>query len=149
MRKISVLFITLGLILFNNAYAGSIKEEYELQERCKNSADKWFQKEWGGKHTSSNEEMVIMADYKCHYNKKLNKCFVLLTTISIPKKDKKGKKIETAVLFDINENKEYGSYDKIQNESGYGYVLEIKSSIEIKCSTKGDWDLLVKPYMEE
>lgn len=149
MRKISILFVMLWLIIFNIAYAGSIKEEYELQERCKNSADKWFQKEWDGKHISSDEERVIMADYKCHYNKKLNKCFVLLTTMSMPTKNKKGNKIETNVLFDINENKEYGSYDNIQNESGYGHVLDMKSSIDIECSTKGDWNLLVKQYMEE
>ena len=148
MRKISIIFIILGLIIVNNAYTGSIKEEYELQERCKDSADKWFQKEWGGKHLSSDKEMTLMADYRCHYNKNLNKCFIILTSISIPK-NKKDKSIETVVLFDINENKEYGSYDKIQNESGYGYVLNMKNNGKVECFAKVSWELLVKPYMED
>jgi hypothetical protein len=147
-KKKIILCIVLGLILANNTYAGSIKEEYELSERCKKSADDWFQKEWGGQHISNDGKMTTMADYKCHYNNKLNKCFVLLTTTTIPK-DKKGRIINTNVLFDINENKEYGSYTKIQNESGYGSLLDIKSSLEVECTTKGAWDLLVKPYMKE
>jgi hypothetical protein len=147
-RKIALIFVMSWLIIFNHVYAGSIKEEYELSERCKKSADEWFQKEWGGKHLTGDKDMTIMADYKCHYNKKLNKCFVLLTTISIPK-NKKDNKVETVVLFDINENKEYGSYDRIGFENGYGRILDMKSSAEVECNTKGAWDSLVKLYMEE
>ncbi|MCX5890653.1 MAG: hypothetical protein NTY36_14580 [Deltaproteobacteria bacterium] len=147
MKKIFSSFI-LAIVLISNSYAGSIKEDYELSERCKRSADEWFQREWGGKHISGDKDMTLTADYKCHYNRKLNKCFILLTTMSMPN-NKKDKIIETAVLFDINENKEYGSYDKIQDESGYGNALNIENFNKVECTTKGAWDLLVKPYMEE
>lgn len=143
MRKITILLVMLGLFIVNSVYAGSIKEEYELQERCKNSADNWFQKEWGGQHISNDDKMSTMADYKCHYNKKPNKCFILLTTTTIPK-NKKDSIVRTSVLFDINENKEYGACTIVQNQDYLdAYVLETK------CSSKASWDLLVKPYMEE
>lgn len=136
-----ILFVMSFLTLFSNTYAGSVKEEYELQERCKKSADAWFEKEWG--HYSEKNK-IILADYECHYNKKLNKCFVVESNITIPK-NKKGIKIVSYRLFDINANKIYGQWlgGVLQ------YVIDMRSSIKVECSSKSEWDLLVKPYMEE
>jgi hypothetical protein len=150
MKKFHILFIILGVLLINNAYADSLKGEYEFQERCKKSADEWFQREWGGKHTNKDEKWNTIVNYENHYNRKLNKCFVLLTTTSIPI-TKKDHLIIQNVLFDINENKEYGRYDTAQNPIdktillSIGYVLDIRSSSKVECPKKAYWDELIKP----
>lgn len=150
MRKISILFVMIGLFLFNIAYAASVKEEYELQERCKKSVDTWFQKEWDGRGTHEDKDFVTMVDYQNHYNKKLNKCFVLETITVVDKKSKNNTR--HIVLFDINENKQYADFFtnwKSLYIEGAGWVLDMRSSNEIRCRDKGTWDGLIKPYMEE
>ncbi|MBM4274767.1 MAG: hypothetical protein FJ134_09970 [Deltaproteobacteria bacterium] len=150
MKKVSILFFMFGLFLFNIAYAASVKEEYELQERCKKSVDAWFQKEWDGKGIHEDKDLITMVDYQNHYNKKLNKCFVLVTTTMDNKKSKNSTK--HIVLFDINENKQYGdfftTYKSLYLE-GTGWVLDTRSSNKIICHDKGNWDELIKLYMEE
>lgn len=150
MRKTSILLVMFGLFLFNIAYAASVKDEYELQERCKKSVDAWFQKEWNGRGIHEDKDFVTMVDYQNHYNKKLNKCFVLVTTTVVNKKNKNSDR--HFVLFDINENKQYGDFFtnwKSLYIDGVGWVLDIKNPNEIRCRYKGTWDELVKPYMKE
>lgn len=85
-----------------------------------------------------------MSSYVNHYNKKLNKCFILITTTHYPK-DKKTDVLLMKVIYDINENLPYGNFDKY-NKTTNPWCCNV---LEKVCKYEREWDLLVKPYMEE
>jgi hypothetical protein len=136
MRKISILFIMLSLILFSNSYAGSIKEEYELQERCAKSAADSFKKSYGNEG--------ILTHYSNHYNKNLNKCFILIISTTLPKGKQEHPSL-SKLLYDVNEQKEYASFFMFTDSR------EIMDCTVLgkPCSSQIEWDTLIKPYMEE
>jgi hypothetical protein len=109
----------------------SAKEIYELQERCGKQTSEFFKKEYGNGIASNG----IFSGYQNHYNKKLNKCFIIITSTSPSMKLKN--------LFDFNENKELGSF--VVNK----YLPMDCRVFEKKCKSEEEWDSLVKPYMEE
>ena len=95
----------------------STKEEYELQEKCGKRAAEWGD-EWGaqlgGRTYFDKDGMEEWRDFVNHYNRKLNKCFFLLT-IRWSLKIMEGRLyVIEKHLYDINENKEYGSFTLIQ-----------------------------------
>jgi hypothetical protein len=137
---ISLLFL---LTLFGNAYAASSKEDYELQERCGKRAEERFKSAYGN-GISKYEENTIMSDYTNHYNTKLNKCFVLTTSTIIPKKEKESGSYSKD-LWDINENKNYGSFSKFI----VGDKLTSCRVLNKFCASEAEWDALIKPYIEE
>lgn len=121
-------------------YAGSIKEEYELQERCgKSAAD--FYKEYDPNSTS----------YINHYNKKLNKCFILITVIS--KSKKSNYVIHQEWLYDVNDHKAYGSFfTTIENVKGKlvrKRLDRLCTGLGESCSSVSEWEAVIKPYLEE
>src|SRR5258708_2273501 len=65
---------------------------YQLQERCGKRAEEIFRHDWGREP---------LANFQAHYNVRLNRCFVIERSSSGG--------MSTQVLFDANENKEYGS----------------------------------------
>ena len=138
---IILLLIFSFLFLPRNIYSSSKEEDYRLQEKCGKQCEEMFKKEFGNGLTSD-ENSSMFSGYQNHYNKKLNKCFILVTTKSYLK-DKKKDVLLTKELVDINENKYYGSFSK----SG-GMTVNCIVSGE-KCKSEEEWDLLVKPYMEE
>jgi len=101
------------------------KENYELQEKCGKRCEEWVKKEYNGTNCS----------YKNHYNKKLNKCFILVSC--------NGNNISTEILFDINENNKIGGLSDFKN----GKVFCSMSDKE--CKSVSEWEILVKPFMEE
>jgi len=132
-----------SLLFVQHCYADSNKVEYELQERCGNKADKWFKAEFGN-GIKSDKDGLFISNYQNHYNIKLNKCLITLTFTTLPK-DKNKNSIVSKQLFDINENKEYGSY-----AASTGIVKPIQCIVDGKyCNSEGEWDVLVKPFMEQ
>ena len=69
------------------------KEEYELQEQCGRRAEQW---------AKAHNDVI---NYTAHYSSRLNKCFVLATLSSIVSD---GFSTSITVLYEVNENKEYG-----------------------------------------
>lgn len=139
-------FIGISFSLFANTYAASIEEQYELQERCSKRAEELFKKECGN-YIVSNEAGTTMSNYTNHYNRKLNKCFILVTQTSIPKDKEAMEKWGVSTyktLWDINENKLYGSFFKFSKDG-----LTDCEVLGKHCSSEYEWDALVKPYMEE
>ena len=136
MKKIMLLFIfCIGLffLLFGDGYAVSKKEDYDLQERCGKRAEEYFKRDYG-----SGDNGDEHYNYINHYNTKLNKCFMLVTIGSLEKK------LIQEKLIDINENKEYGDIIyKLDNKQMHCMFLDKV------CRSKDEWDVLVKPYMEE
>ncbi len=126
-------------------HAAPNKQEYELQERCGKVARETFEREWGKGGLVKQDGQTMMTGYENHYNTRLNKCFYLQSTTMYPKKgDRNRNSTLLMLLFDINENKEYGTF------MGGGSVAPAACSVLGKqCDSEGAWKLLVKPYMED
>jgi hypothetical protein len=145
MRRVILLmalvYIGMSFSLFVNSYAISDKkEEYELQERCANRAEEYFMKEFGN-GTWTYGSVTFSARFTDHYNKTMNKCFILITLEGIG---------DTFVsefkdLKDVNEMKEYGSFTKCNNRIQPN-ACEVSGKY---CKSEAEWDSFVKPYMEE
>jgi len=92
-------------------------EVYDLQERCGKSSEEYFR-----------NRLKEEGSYTCHYNRKLNKCFLHSFTSS-------GEK-----LIDIQENKIYGkcSYSGVSC-----YYYDNENMI------RNEWEKLIKTFMEE
>ena len=128
-----VFFITSFIFGCNNQT--STKEQYQLQEQCGKRGEEWFNKKYGNENEPS-------LSYRCHYNKKLNKCFIRIIMDSKNKLDNKPYYREA--LFDINENREYGFF--FMDDQGINCFLMVLNK---ECKDRLEFDSLVKPYMEE
>ena len=121
----------------------NVKEEYELQDKCGQRTSEFFKKEYGNGIDNS-KDGIMMSGYQNHYNKKLNKCFILITSKDHPK-DKKMDVLLMKNIYDFNENKEYGSFSKFRKD----VTPSDCNVLEKTCNSEQEWDSLVKPYMEE
>jgi hypothetical protein len=137
-----------GLILIfavsGYAYAQSVKESYELKERCGKRAKETFNKDYGKGYLNT-DDRTFMITYANHYNRKLKKCFVMLNKTGFPKKKDKFGIVTDKTLWDINEMKQYGGFFKFSK-------MEKPLSCQVLnkvCNSEVEWDSLVKPYMEE
>ena len=117
-----------------------------LQEQCVNRSKEYFKKEYGnGMINGVNGERLI-SQYTNHYNRKLNKCYILITSTEfIRNKENKIENIGLKTLFELNDNKEYGSLIKFENDN----KLINCRILEKYCNLEREWDLVVKPYMED
>lgn len=122
----------------------TIKEEYELQDKCGRRCEEIFKKEYGKGGITSDESGQMMSGYQNHYNKKLNKCFMNIMTTSYPK-DKTRDVLIMKNIWDVNENREYGSFIRLR-KSPTPNDCKVLDKI---CKSEEEWDTLVKPYMEE
>jgi hypothetical protein len=83
------------------------KQVYELQERCSKRAAEVFEREYSP--VSNTEDGQTLFNYENHYSARLKKCFFLEIAMSYEREEgKPGSKIMR--LFDLNENKEYGTF---------------------------------------
>ena len=139
--KVTGLVPLLALLLFPLHSNAGPKEDYELQERCGKRADERFKMEYGNGSSSDKDSTYIFA-YRNHYNAKLNKCFILITTTTIPKREDRDIMIMTN-LYDVNENKDYASIVNVKQKIFGCRVLDKL------CKSENEWNLLIKPYMEE
>lgn len=113
----------------------SAEEISDLQEQCQKMSKKIFRKEYKD-GVIENTKGMFLYKYKHHYNKKLDKCFMLITEDGMSERYKK--------LLDVDENNSYGSVRINNNRENMGCYLLNK-----KCSSEEGWDSIVKPYMEE
>jgi len=124
-----------------NSHAASKTDEYDLQEKCRKSASEFFATHFGSGNTNDDYGRTIDT-YMNHYNKKLNKCFILIDEKVYPK-DQLIHMTESRILFDANENKEYGSAGTMNDGSFYCDMLNKE------CCSINEWNTLLEPYMEE
>lgn len=120
----------------------NIKEDNELQEQCLRRSKEYFNKEYGNEIVITKDGMII-RNYTNRYNRKQNKCFLLLTS-TYTFNNKKEDNLLLEDLLDINENnenKEYGYYVGKGKKIGC-FVLDKE------CKTEEEWNSLVKPFME-
>lgn len=137
---VKITFYLTYLIIFFISLAGCRQQQDDpLQKECKKQCEAYFNKEYGDgvfddqKHSGS-------IFYKYHFNKKLNKCFILLDESGYKRSDDKLYKMK--FLLDTGEKGKYGFFYHM----GASIVCEV---LENKCRSEKEWDALVKPYMEK
>ena len=113
----------------------SQKEISKLQEKCEKQSKKIFRKQYND-GSVENSNGLFLYKYKDHYNKKLNKCFMVITEDGVLERYKK--------LLDVDENNSYGSIRVNNEQENLGCYVSEK-----KCKSEQEWDLIVKHYMEQ
>jgi hypothetical protein len=125
------------------------KELYELSVQCGKHSAEYFEKTFGtwwladgeGRRWSKKENGIITHNYRSHYNIKMNKCFIIVTTADIQYNPPKHSSIK--IIFDVNENKKYGYFSIL------GDKLISCEIIGKKCTTEAEWDSATIAYMED
>jgi hypothetical protein len=143
MRNVKFIFLIFFFIISSHSYGAekqklSVQEVYGLQERCGKSADEFFKKQYGRGLNFVNKN--IDQFYICHYNKKLNKCFIRITTIYKNEQDEKTSL--TLELSDIQENLMYGFFSEGSNKFSCTFAGQ-------KCNSQNEWNSLALSYMNE
>ena len=100
-----------------------------------------FQKEWGGNAVSTNKAHVV-ASYESHYSPRFSRCFYLEITTTTPRAALDKTNFNTLRLYDLNENKQYGTFI----EAAPLHVCKVQDT---PCSSEAEWRVLVKSFMEE
>jgi hypothetical protein len=170
MRKLVVLLLLMVVGCNNNAerIAQLEKQNHELQEqlkrsnatadfdlqaKCSQDSKAWFNENWAG---TRNDKDTILLDFSNHYNKKLNKCFILVEYHYDSHFAGKGGSSWTndMELWDIYENSRYGSF----GENHYTYSKPEPSShndvstcevLGNKCTLHDEFNNLVRPYVND
>jgi hypothetical protein len=128
-----IVFFTISLVgCSDNKNSDDKKVNYQLQEQCGKSSEEYFRITYGELFGGG-----WNSEYKNHYNKNMNKCFILVDIVSPIKVNRK-------YLWDVNENKQYGMF----NNSSKGIITWCRVSGK-ECKSISEWDSLVKSYMED
>jgi hypothetical protein len=135
-----------GLCLLGVAHAEPNKVLYELQERCGKQAADTFKKEMGDNITNNNDGGQTIANFENHYNARLNKCFYLERAMIIHPRAKERKASTSLRLFDLHENREFGSYFQFDPPLGLVMQCEVGST---SCHSEQEWRALAKPFLED
>jgi hypothetical protein len=135
----------LGLCIPTLATADPDKAQYELQERCGLRADQRFKADYGNGITNTKDGQLINT-FRNHYNPHLNKCFTLVRTTGVNnKKTATGTVSSTKMelLFDLNDNNEYGEFDQVDAKILSCYIQDRQ------CSSYAEWQALIKPFLDQ
>jgi hypothetical protein len=125
--------------------AQSKTNSLEQQEKCAVQAERAFK---AAGYTPTDH-----AGYENHYNKALNKCFVVMQSLDI--RSTPGSIFTSKTLGDAFEGKEYGAF-ALQRKKGEQdrqgdlvqcYVTQI-SGEEKQCNSRGEFDTLADAYMK-
>lgn len=118
-----------------------IKVGDELQEKCRIQSEEFFHDD----QLTNRRYPEEMWSYVNHYNKKLNKCFIIITITFLPKHENKTMDVGsvTKFLYDVDEYKSYGSSVLVPKKYFMGVVNDKG------CQSEEEWHELIKPYMEE
>ena len=126
-----------------------IKKVYELQEQCGKQAEDFFQADFLVSRFRDNQ-FKGSVDYIIHYNKKLNKCFIVIRAHFLYESIEEMQKPSSVEignrLIDVNEKREYGCLIKTVTEQ-QPLVCWVRDAF--KCNLESEWESLVKPFMEE
>ena len=150
--SILIIFFTtsfISLVGFNNqdptkerssVSEKKLKDEYDLRERCGKWCEEYFKEDYGDGFDEDD-----ISNYTNHYNKKLDKCFILINSVQFIRNIDKFESVTMKRLIELNENKEYG----LLIQSGKNIKSDDCVVSDKACKSEQEWDLLVVPYMEE
>jgi hypothetical protein len=117
-------------------------EMYQLQEKCAKDAHDWYKREWEDVPGPN-----IASTYTNHYNSKLDRCFLIVTSAVFGTDKKTGVAYSTnsKTLLDVLENRDIGVFDQ-KSSVGQPTQCEVHDVI---CASADEWTMRVKPYMTE
>jgi hypothetical protein len=150
MKRACLTFAVAATILTPaGASAEPNKEQYELQERCGKRAEQVFKNDNPGQSAgvvlTNTDDGQTITTYQNHYSATLNKCFYLMITTGVNYKKQPQYTTKLMTLFDLNDNKEYGTFFK-RSDSSVPTHCNVQQKI---CHSESEWQELLKPYMEE
>jgi hypothetical protein len=132
-------------LAISEASAEPNKEQYELQERCGKRAAEVFKSIYKGGGVTSTENGQDIMTYQNHYSAIFNKCFFLEIRTSVNYKTQDRGTSTMITLFDVNENKDYGTFF-MRSVDGVPITCNVEQKI---CHSRSEWDELLRPYMEQ
>jgi len=119
--------------------------DYDLQAKCSKDAKTWFNENW------SRDKDTALLDFTNHYNKSMNKCFILVEyhyTLG----DGGASWTNDMTLWDVYENAKYATFDE-------SHMIYFKPTVrtddrviicelsDTKCKTGKEFNNLVRPYL--
>lgn len=124
----------------------SATADYDLQAKCSKDARGWFNENW------SRDKDTLLLDFTNHYNKNLNKCFILVEFHYST--DKEGSWTSSMTMWDVYENSKYGEVRKstdILTKPEYRtdehvYGCEVAGQ---KCKSVEEFNGLVRSYLND
>jgi hypothetical protein len=122
--------------------------DYDLQAKCSKDATAWFNSNWA---PSNNDKTTMLLNFTNHYNKSLNKCFILVE-YHVSTQEKTTSWIGDISLYDVYENARYGdfsqnhalAYEPTFYSDEQVFTCEVSNQ---KCKTIDEYNGLVRPYM--
>jgi hypothetical protein len=143
-KYFGIIVVCVLFLLPLNAYSASNKDDLELQKKCEKESDEIFKEQYGDDNVKvKTNNGFDLYNHRTHYNKIFNVCFQVVEKSLCNEDGVVGTHVKE--LLNINEDKKYGSIMEFLNPTKVWecYVAQKK------CKSAGEWDLLVKPYMEE
>jgi hypothetical protein len=134
------LFIGLG----SGVYAEPNRVQYELQERCGKRAAEVFKSEYQPTVQNTDEGQMLF-NYRNHYSAVFNKCFFLEMSNILGYRANPKYSAQMFRLYDLNDNKEYGSYYKRSDKT----VPTTCVVLDAQCRSEAEWEALISRYMED
>jgi len=146
--KLGVIFIGLMILGYGCPLANG-QSTLALQKQCAEEAKKFFLENGNKLGVWSDQKDTYMGSFECHYNKKLDKCFILAQTTTYSKNKKEDDPVWYFLdLFDVFEGKRYGIFIREQHKNFNWPVRQCEVNGKI-CSNEEEFRNLIRPYMEE
>ena len=132
-------------------------ESLDVQERCAAQARKAFQELEDENRSKYNQSTLIhdgTSDYQSHYNRKLDRCLMLISRRSVlPLAADLSDQRRQSVLVDANERRYYANYVETQlaaETTPKIETCELLPGIRRKtaCSTRAELDAFAATYLE-
>jgi hypothetical protein len=154
MGKTIALFVVMGFVVCGTT---ARSESLGIQERCASEARKAFQELEDENKSKYNQSTLVQggaSDYQSHYNKKLDRCLILINRrLVLPLATDLSDQQRQSVLVDANERRYYANYVETQ------LVAETKPKIETcelmpgmrrktVCTTRAEFDAFAATYLE-
>jgi hypothetical protein len=118
----------------------STKSDFDLQEKCSKASKDYFEK---------NKRLnYSFEDYSNHYNKRQNKCFILVQGGELSE----AMTMRDKYLTDVFENKDIADWSHIIPKGKKGSEVEATCKFldgDMRSCSESEFDSFVKPYMEE
>jgi hypothetical protein len=159
--KIFYFTVLIICLIATNGYTASNKEDYELQGKCAKDAEKRF-----------SDIDHYFSIYRNHFNRKMNRCFMVVTMDSqtSPNYIKNKPYTRTETLYDVNEEDSIIELYKFYSDAthvlircfgvyvGVGKFCDLNNIFFDLRTEPGvnryhlymnRWEAFIKPYMEE
>ncbi|MGA8311250.1 MAG: hypothetical protein WB755_14545 [Terriglobales bacterium] len=124
-----------------NHAAASATVEFDLQAKCSRDAKAFFNEGW------TRDKDTKLLTYTNHYNKAMNKCFLLAENhfaLAFP-----GSWANDMTLWDVYENAKYGSFFEVNLNKPLPNSDKVDGCqlLDKKCTTLAEFNGLVWPYL--